>query len=152
MIYSNEASIQTGLTNHRLVESPIRFKARPQPGVKPLRVLVVDDDTAIRLVLVEMWAALGCHAEGARNGLEALERFSEGEFDLILTDLNMPVMDGFGLTRRVRNSSTEIKIVVMTGLCPDEVEEMMSADRVDAWLFKPFGMREIRRLHQRFQP
>lgn len=67
------------------------------------RILVVEDDATNRSVLARQLAMVGVEAEMAGNGQEGLERWRCGAFALVLTDLHMPVMDGFGLVRAIRS-------------------------------------------------
>ncbi|MEO1229392.1 MAG: response regulator, partial [Myxococcota bacterium] len=66
------------------------------------RVLVVDDDATNRLVLSRLLARLGLEVERAEHGAQAVERALEAPFDLILMDCEMPVMDGFEATLKIR--------------------------------------------------
>ena len=66
------------------------------------RILVVEDDATNRSVLARQLAMVGVEAEMAGNGEEGLGRWRAGAFALVLTDLHMPVMDGFGLVRAIR--------------------------------------------------
>ena len=66
------------------------------------RILVVEDDATNRSVLARQLAMVGVEAEMAANGEEGLGRWRTGAFALVLTDLHMPVMDGFGLVRAIR--------------------------------------------------
>ncbi len=67
------------------------------------RILVVEDDATNRSVLTRQLAMVGVDAEMAGNGQEGLSRWLEGGFALVLSDLHMPVMDGFGLVRAIRS-------------------------------------------------
>ncbi|GHD67504.1 hypothetical protein GCM10007164_07620 [Luteimonas padinae] len=67
------------------------------------RILVVEDDATNRSVLARQLAMVGVDAEMAGNGQEGLSRWLEGGFALVLSDLHMPVMDGFGLVRAIRS-------------------------------------------------
>ena len=71
-------------------------------GVEGARVLIVDDHPTNRLVLARQLAMLGCVAEICEGGDEALERFEPGVHELVVTDCEMPGMDGYTLTRAIR--------------------------------------------------
>lgn len=77
-------------------------------------VLVVEDNTVNQIVLKKMVEKIGFHCEVAINGIEALERMQQTEFDLILMDLQMPEMDGFECTRNIRQTDTNIPIIAVT--------------------------------------
>ena len=67
------------------------------------RILVVEDDATNRIVLARQLAMVGIDAEMAGNGQEGLSRWLDGGFALVLSDLHMPVMDGFGMVRAIRS-------------------------------------------------
>lgn len=71
------------------------------------RILAVEDDATNRSVLARQLAMLGVEAEMAGNGQEGLARWRNGGFALVLTDLHMPVMDGFGLVRGIRSEEPD---------------------------------------------
>lgn len=79
-----------------------------------MNILVVDDDPEIVEILVDLLDGLGYAAVPAANGALALERMAERDFDLILTDINMPIMDGMELIRQVKASEQNPTIIVLT--------------------------------------
>lgn len=89
----------------------------------PKTVLVVDDDDAVRALLE---ASLPAHLERfsvgtARNGSEAIEYLRTSPVDVLVTDVSMPVMDGFDLLAYVRNHHPNLPVVVMSVMAPDDV-------------------------------
>ena len=115
-----------------------------------LRVLVVDDDFAAKVLVTAMLEVHNCRVDRAEDGAKALDCMASKDYDLVLTDLNMPVMDGHTLACAVRSQRPETKIVIMTDSSRMDVETMMTGCQVDDWLFKPFGLGEIRRILDRF--
>ena len=103
-------------------------------------VLVADDDKVILNLVGEMLEAIDCRVDKAEDGLGALACLSSAAYDLVLTDLTMPKLDGFSLACKIRECALGPRIAVMTGRCPAEVAEMMDSEMVDTWLFKPFGI------------
>ncbi|RIL02540.1 MAG: hypothetical protein DCC71_16360 [Proteobacteria bacterium] len=85
-----------------------------------VRVLVVDDDGGIRRTLCELLEAEGCRVEGAADGAEALARIQEGQFDVVLTDVVMPNMDGYELFTTVRERWPDLPILMMTAFHYDK--------------------------------
>jgi CheY-like chemotaxis protein len=114
---------------------------------RPL-VLLVEDDRDGRLVLAEWLDRSGFRVEQAHNGLQALERAFDLLPDAILTDLNIPGIDGYELTRRVKTDprTAAIPIVAVTGY-PPFTQDPSRADRAgcDAILAKPCDPQEITR-------
>jgi len=91
--------------------TPSRF-----PTSSPPTVLVVDDDPAIRELMVDTLVSAGYWAAGAEDGAQALQLAAETEvIDLLLTDWVMPGMDGVELARRMRLARPEVRVLVVTG-------------------------------------
>ncbi len=88
-------------------------------ATKPV-VLLVEDDPAGRLMYAEWLTLAGFSVEQAHNGLQALERATELRPDAIVTDLNIPGIDGYELTRRLKSDdrTSTIPIVAVTGYAP----------------------------------
>ena len=84
------------------------------PDDAPVRILVVDDDEAVREVVCDALTELGYAAEPARDGADALGRFRPGRYRLVVTDLAMPAMNGLQLTRRLRALEPAIPILVFS--------------------------------------
>lgn len=79
------------------------------------RVLVVEDDGLIREAFAILLAEDGFGVETARDGVEALELFAQAPADIVVTDLRMPRLDGFGLVARLRAMARTLPVVVVTG-------------------------------------
>jgi len=106
------------------------------------RVLVADDEPAIRKVVRDALEREGHDVVTAIDGQEALERFEEGSFDLVVTDLAMPRVDGLELVQEVRRRSA-VPIVVLT-VRGDEREKVRLLDLgADDYVTKPFGVAEL---------
>jgi two-component system, chemotaxis family, chemotaxis protein CheY len=120
-----------------------------RPRVEP-RILVVDDSKLVRRVLVltcrQIPELLYATIHEAVDGLEALERLQDGGYDLILTDIKMPRLDGVELVRRVRQDlgdrDTPI-VVVSTQGHDDDVQRGLDAGAT-AYLLKPLSPYRIR--------
>ena len=108
------------------------------------KVLVVDDDKAIRELLAKILNRVGrFEIYTASDGYEAYEKFCRVEPDLIITDLSMPRIDGFGLCRRIRDVSA-VPILVLTGLgLVTGVEAKAMCSGADAVIAKPFDVGEL---------
>ena len=111
-----------------------------------LRVLVVDDDNGLLQVVQQMVEALGFRADAAGGGLAAMRCLSRSRYDLMITDLQMPDMDGHALTRWLKSKYKGIKVIVMTGMASGDVVDYMHTGLVDRWLFKPFSLNTLGRL------
>jgi CheY-like chemotaxis protein len=115
------------------------------------RILVVEDDTSIRELLVELLESEGYAVASAVNGLEALKLLQSGPLpDLILIDLMMPVMDGYSFrTEQLKNASwSRIPTVVMSAEA--NAKEKMKNFNITAFLSKPVELDTIIKTVARF--
>ena len=89
-----------------------------------VRVLLADDEAHVRLFIKAALATMGFHVVGeGANGKEALELFDTTAPDLVLLDINMPVMDGIATLKALREKSERVAIVMLTSLASLEVVE-----------------------------
>ena len=79
------------------------------------RILLVDDDPDVLDILGDFIAVFGFEYETAEDGLEAVEKMKHGIFNIVLTDMMMPNMDGMELLRHIHNNYPETKVMVVTG-------------------------------------
>lgn len=113
--------------------------AAPHPSEQSAgRVLLVEDDDDTRETLVEALADLGYELESRADGAAGLERASQRDFDVVLTDIKMPRMDGIELCRRLRGERPQLPVVVMTAF--GDMDSALAALRAGAFDFitKPF--------------
>ena len=112
-----------------------------QTVVRGKRILVVDDEEPVRMCLRMMLELEGHQVTEASDGAEALNLFNIGEFDLVMTDLQMPVMEGNKLAVNLKLLAPSLPILMVTasGRARREAE-----NPVDALLNKPFTMAELR--------
>lgn len=81
-------------------------------------ILVIDDEESILLMITIALAKLGFNVEIATDGLEGIKKFDEGCFDLVITDILMPALDGFGVVRHIRNSERRYTPVIAISRTP----------------------------------
>jgi len=79
------------------------------------KILLVDDNTVVRDMLVDLVASLGYRADAAASGEEALELFGRGQYSMVLTDLLMPGMSGWDVLAGLRQRDPHIPVVIVTG-------------------------------------
>ena len=107
-------------------------------GGAMVKILVVDDDKAINSIVCNALSLGGYEACGKFNGVQALEAAESGTFDMIITDVMMPEMDGFELARRVRNYDKQIPILFMTALDDKPSKQLGYRLGIDDYVVKPF--------------
>lgn len=108
-------------------------------------VLVVDDSESIRKFVAFSLRAMGYSVITARDGLEALEKLLRAHVDLVITDLNMPKLDGFGLVRAIRQDSEQgtVPIIILSSLTSQQEMDQGRLLGADAFLTKPFDPKRI---------
>jgi PAS domain S-box-containing protein len=108
------------------------------PALRGARVLVVDDDLGIRQSLAELLAGEGCRVSTAGDGAEALESLEKAPFDLVLSDVVMPRMDGYELFTTVRRRFPQLPILMMTAFHydRDHVIKRSRMEGLDGVIFK----------------
>jgi CheY-like chemotaxis protein len=114
----------------------------------PRRILVADDNKTIQDVVSKILDFMGFEVALAGNGVEALALFIENSFDLVLTDLEMPIMDGWSLTHCIKERSPNTPVVLMTGADRETVWKKAERGPVDSVIFKPFRLEDLQRTVQ----
>ena len=114
-----------------------------------LSVLVVDDCESIRGLLEILLSRNGHRCESAANGVEAMVKVTQNRFDVVITDIVMPKMDGITLTRKLTQDFSHLPVMVMTAqLDDDSAESAIMAGARDV-IGKPFEISEFMvRLHK----
>lgn len=111
------------------------------------RILVVEDSAIVRLSVAGYLESQGFTVTQAENGRVAIRALDQGNFDLIVTDVLMPEMDGIELIKAVRSSHPDAKILAMSGGTPalpaGFVLKMIQMFQADAVLYKPFLNEEL---------
>ena len=107
------------------------------------RILLVDDEQSVQTLLSYPLRKDGYHVTSATDGHEALERFGENRFDLVILDLMLPKLDGVEVCRQLRRRS-QVPIIMLTakGTETDKVAGLEVG--ADDYITKPFSMREFR--------
>ena len=134
--------------NQRVLEPPPAVVGLAQPQMAH-RILVVEDNLVNQKVVVRMLRKLGCEVDIAVNGIEGVARASECEYDLILMDCQMPVMDGFEATREIRirqDSSAPVPIVACTANWEEKDRQDCFAAGMHDYLAKPFDLDDLERI------
>ena len=137
------------LTLATATATPVYAPAPPAPATHALNLLVVDDYPANRLLLARQLSFLGHRIVTAEDGAEGFALWQDGQFDGVITDSNMPIMDGYTLARDIRAQERQRGLVpcLLLGFTanaqPEETERCRQAG-MDGCLFKPTGLDDLR--------
>ena len=113
-------------------------------------VLVVEDNRVNQILVNEILQGLGLSVDIAENGQEAVDKYQQRQFDLILMDCQMPVLDGFEATRQIRamearNHSKRVPIMALTAAAREEEYQEAMASGMDHFMTKPFNVAQLER-------
>lgn len=115
-----------------------------------LRILVAEDNVINQLILRDQLEELGCSVTLAGDGLEALRLWQDAKFDLVLTDVNMPIMNGYELAAQLRSMNVTQPIIGATAnAMRDEGERCLRAG-MNHCLIKPFTLHTLYNCLQHF--
>ena len=106
-------------------------------------VLVVDDNEPMRETIASILSDKGHQCESAENGIEALEKCKGTKFDAVVTDLDMPGMDGITLTRELTRCFLDLPVMLMTAHDDDSLEGSAKNAGAREFLRKPFDISEF---------
>jgi CheY-like chemotaxis protein len=121
----------------------------PSHSEVKLNVLVVDDNDSIREILTALLSERGYRCESASNGREAMEKVVQGHFDVVITDVNMPEMDGITLTRELTLRFSDLPVMIMTAQPDEHCRKSARSAGAREVLGKPFEISEFMvRLHK----
>lgn len=102
-------------------------------------IFIVEDDPAIQALLHDFLLEAGYAVAVASDGVEALSRFEEQTFDLVLLDLLLPKMDGYSVCRAIREKS-DVPVIMLTALDGEDAQIRGLDLRADDYITKPFSM------------
>ncbi len=131
--------------------APAMLAPENEPVLDHLSVLLVEDNMVNRTLALEMLQRLGCDAMHAGNGVEALDALEKQDFDVVLMDCQMPVMDGFIATRKLRDREIAKKleptrVVALTANALAGDREACLAAGMNDYLAKPFTLAQLRNI------
>lgn len=105
------------------------------------RVLAIDDSLTIRHMLSTTLAEAGFDVTTANDGQQGVDTFDKGEFDAVITDINMPKKDGFGVIEHIRaghGAQSRVPILVLTTEIGEALRERARGLGATGWIVKPF--------------
>jgi DNA-binding NtrC family response regulator len=114
--------------------------------MNPPKILIVDDDQVALRNLRHILVKEGCEVATSLTGLRAMELLEEEEYDLVLTDLRMPMVDGMEILERTRHLYPDSEVIMITGYAKqDSAIEAIKAGAYN-YLVKPYKLDEFRKV------
>ncbi|MYK99333.1 MAG: response regulator, partial [Gemmatimonadetes bacterium] len=107
------------------------------------RILIAEDDRNTREGLVELLSGEGYEVTGVADGEQAYETARNGQFDVLLTDMKMPRVNGLNLIKRMTGTSPETSIIMMTAFATVETAVKAMRDGAFTYLTKPVKLDEL---------
>ena len=112
------------------------------------RILLIDDEELVIRSLEKLLKKEGFEVEPARNGLEAIKKAGEVDFDLVVTDIRMPELNGIDTLEQIREvlqrkGSKAVPEICITGYADEELQERAERLGVADYLYKPFDIRDF---------
>jgi len=102
-------------------------------------VLVIDDEIGILQIIRQALTKFGHNVETAADGQEGIRKFDDGSFDIVITDIRMPGIDGNGVVKHIRNSEKQfIPVIAISG-----TPWLMESNAFDMVLAKPFTLEKL---------
>lgn len=109
----------------------------------PGRILVIDDDKSARLLLERVLSRAGHTVTLVDNGEQGLQLLQQNSYDLIITDKNLPGVDGLEVLRQARQTNPKLQAIVITGFPTPETKTSARDLGVFSYVTKPFGILDI---------
>jgi DNA-binding NtrC family response regulator len=120
--------------------------------IKPLQILIVDDEVVVRETLTSMFEHFGHTAEWVGNGIAGKEALMKTPYDAAFVDMRMPGLDGIHLLEwAVEAQEVDLPIIIMTGHGAKDAHDEAIASGAFAFLNKPFRLKEIKQIIERIQ-
>lgn len=110
-----------------------------------MKILVVDDEAIIRHLLTDVLKDDQHQVVAVENGKQAVEKVKESSFDLVFSDVHMPVLNGLETVKVIRSLNKKIVIVMMDSF-PDLLSELAQEEGAITCIHKPFELKEIREI------
>ena len=128
---------------HESSEPAVATPLAPTNGTKAARVLVVEDEEKVRVLLNDAFRAYGHEVVEAATGAEALDRLDKAEFDLMVCDLGLPELSGLHVARWVKEFRPNLPVIIATGFSEMIADEDYQKARIDQVIPKPYAVADV---------
>jgi PAS domain S-box-containing protein len=138
-------TIKLPISERTIKEEKVEFKQEDQ---RKARILVIEDEEEVRNVLKDILTGAGHEVEITGDGLQGIEIFEKKDFDLVFTDLGMPVVSGWQVAEKIKSINKRVPVALITGWNVELKESEMKKSGVDLIVYKPFEVNQVLRLVQ----
>lgn len=107
------------------------------------KILLIDDDPAIRIFMQDFFEERDYSVETAATGLEGLEKYQKGSYELVISDMMMPELYGLDVLKKIREKNPEQRVIMLTAVQEPEVMEKARQLGCRFYLVKPFSLSEL---------
>jgi DNA-binding NtrC family response regulator len=114
------------------------------------KILVIDDNEHLRDSLSRSLSAIGYEVVAASDGVEGYDLLLQNRFDLVITDSQLPKIDGWHLLYIIKENRPYTPVLLIMGQSRDEIIEKMTTGQIDFLMFKPFRIGELHHIVQSF--
>ncbi len=112
-----------------------------------ISILLVEDDKTINEYLQKNLQKIVEVVHSAKDGKDGFEKFKHNKIDIVITDLNMPKMNGIEMSKEIRKFDTQVPIIILTAYHEEElIMEAINDGGVNKYLLKPINMRRLREI------
>ncbi len=140
-------SFELVLEKNKVLKSVLSDKASREYDLAGLKILIAEDNSMNRILLTKVLSKWNCSFTFALNGQEAVEKVINQDFDLILMDLHMPVMDGYKASAAIRGLDNPIRsaipIIALTASVSSNLSEKIKLCGMDDFVLKPFKLDDL---------
>ncbi len=117
--------------------------------LRKTKVMVVDDDPMLLSLLSDTLSTIGYSSTSASSGETALKLLKNGNIDIIISDINLPGMDGLELLRKVKENAPGLPVILITGVSMHGIRSRAIKEGADGFLDKPFRIAVVEAMMQR---
>ena len=133
------------------MENPADKEQPHATALEGMRILLAEDNKTIQMLTQKMLTKQGAQVEVCNNGAEALAAYESGSVDLVLSDIFMPVMNGYQFVAALREQGYEGQVIGLTAATIGEETDKMLAAGANAVLSKPVNIKELTKLVASFK-
>ncbi len=113
-----------------------------------IKVLIAEDEKVMRFMITDFLESFGYQVLQSDNGLDAYVLWKKERPDILVTDINMPKMNGVDLLKKIKEKEPNFPVVLITGVNVEKVKSIVSENNADGFLTKPFKMKDLIRVLQ----